>query len=110
MINDLGLQVHETAPDADTLMLAESENSDDIALEQACSNAISSEFSDSASINVSASGAVSWTCSPRSLIIPIISSTWSGSEISSGKWSFTSAYVRYPCSLPFSISSAILEL
>jgi RNA polymerase primary sigma factor len=35
MINDLGLQVHETAPDADTLMLAESENSDDIALEQA---------------------------------------------------------------------------
>ena len=34
-INDLGLQVHETAPDADTLMLAESENSDDIALEQA---------------------------------------------------------------------------
>ena len=24
MINDLGLQVHETAPDADTLMLAES--------------------------------------------------------------------------------------
>jgi len=29
------LQVHETAPDADTLMLAESENSDDIALEQA---------------------------------------------------------------------------
>ena len=30
MINDLGLQVHETAPDADTLMLAESENSDDI--------------------------------------------------------------------------------
>ena len=35
MINDLGLQVHETAPDADTLMLAELENSDDIALEQA---------------------------------------------------------------------------
>ena len=35
MINDLGLQVHETAPDADTLMLAESEDSDDIALEQA---------------------------------------------------------------------------
>ena len=35
MINDLGLQVHEAAPDADTLMLAESENSDDIALEQA---------------------------------------------------------------------------
>ena len=35
MINDLGLQVHETAPDADTLMLAESENSDYIALEQA---------------------------------------------------------------------------
>ena len=35
MINDLGLQVHETAPDADTLMLAESENSDDIAFEQA---------------------------------------------------------------------------
>ena len=35
MINDLGLQVHETAPDVDTLMLAESENSDDIALEQA---------------------------------------------------------------------------
>ena len=35
MINDLGLQVHETAPDADTLMLAESENSDEIALEQA---------------------------------------------------------------------------
>ena len=33
MINDLGLQVHETAPDADTLMLAESEDSDDIALE-----------------------------------------------------------------------------
>ena len=30
-----GLQVHETAPDADTLMLAESEDSDDIALEQA---------------------------------------------------------------------------
>ena len=35
MINDLGLQVHEIAPDADTLMLAESEDSDDIALEQA---------------------------------------------------------------------------
>ena len=35
MINDLGLQVHESAPDADTLMLAESEDSDDIALEQA---------------------------------------------------------------------------
>ncbi|MDB3996781.1 RNA polymerase sigma factor RpoD [Gammaproteobacteria bacterium] len=35
MINDLGLQVHETAPDADDLLLAESEESDDIALEQA---------------------------------------------------------------------------
>jgi RNA polymerase primary sigma factor len=35
MINDLGLQVHETAPDADTLMLAESDDQDDIALEQA---------------------------------------------------------------------------
>ena len=35
MINDLGLQVRETAPDADTLMLAESEDSDDVALEQA---------------------------------------------------------------------------
>ena len=31
----LGLQVHETAPDADDLLLAESEDSDDIALEQA---------------------------------------------------------------------------
>tara|TARA_Y100000996_G_scaffold301060_1_gene238685 strand:+ start:158 stop:1963 length:1806 start_codon:yes stop_codon:yes gene_type:complete len=36
MINDLGLQVHETAPDADTLMLSESsDDQDDIALEQA---------------------------------------------------------------------------
>ena len=35
MIYDLGLQVHETAPDADDLLLAESEDSDDIALEQA---------------------------------------------------------------------------
>ena len=35
MINDLGLQVHKTAPDADDLLLAESEDSDDIALEQA---------------------------------------------------------------------------
>ena len=35
MINDLGLQVHETVPDADDLLLAESEESDDIALEQA---------------------------------------------------------------------------
>ncbi len=35
MINDLGLQVHETAPDADELMLSETEDSDDIALEQA---------------------------------------------------------------------------
>ena len=35
MINDLGLQVHETAPDAGELMLSESEDSDDIALEQA---------------------------------------------------------------------------
>ena len=35
MINDLGLQGHETAPDADDLLLAESEDSDDIALEQA---------------------------------------------------------------------------
>ena len=35
MINDLGIQVHETAPDADDLLLAESEDSDDIALEQA---------------------------------------------------------------------------
>ena len=35
MINDLGLQVHETAPDADTLMLSESSDEDDIALEQA---------------------------------------------------------------------------
>ena len=36
MINDLGLQVHETAPDEDALMLAESSNDqDDIALEQA---------------------------------------------------------------------------
>ena len=35
MINDLGLQVHEKAPDLDTLMLRESENTDDIALEQA---------------------------------------------------------------------------
>ena len=35
MINDLGLQVHETAPDADEIMLAESEDSDDVALEQA---------------------------------------------------------------------------
>ena len=35
MINDLGLQVHETAPDADELMLSEAEDSDDIALEQA---------------------------------------------------------------------------
>ena len=29
MINDLGLQVHETAPDADTLMLSESSDDDD---------------------------------------------------------------------------------
>jgi len=36
MINELGLQVHETAPDADTLMLSESsDDQDDIALEQA---------------------------------------------------------------------------
>ena len=35
MINDLGLQVHETAPDADDLLLANSDDSDDIALEQA---------------------------------------------------------------------------
>ena len=38
MINDLGLQVHETAPDADTLMLSENSSDDDqdeIALEQA---------------------------------------------------------------------------
>ena len=35
MINDLGLQVHEKAPDLDTLMLRESEDTDDIALEQA---------------------------------------------------------------------------
>ena len=35
MINDLGLQVHEKAPDLDTLMLRESENTDDIAREQA---------------------------------------------------------------------------
>ena len=35
MINDLGLQVHETAQDADDLLLANSEESDDIALEQA---------------------------------------------------------------------------
>ena len=36
MINDLGLQVYETAPDADSLMLSESsEDDDDIALEQA---------------------------------------------------------------------------
>ena len=36
MINDLGLQVHETAPDEDALMLAESsDDQDDIALEQA---------------------------------------------------------------------------
>ena len=37
MINDLGLQVHETAPDADSLMLSEdsSDDQDEIALEQA---------------------------------------------------------------------------
>jgi RNA polymerase primary sigma factor len=35
MIEDLGLKVHETAPDADDLLLAESEDSDEIALEQA---------------------------------------------------------------------------
>ena len=35
MIEDLGLTVHEKAPDVDTLMLRESENTDDIALEQA---------------------------------------------------------------------------
>ena len=35
MINDLGLQVHETAPDEDTLMLAEPSNEEDIAIEQA---------------------------------------------------------------------------
>jgi len=36
MINDLGLQVYEAAPDADSLMLSESsEDDDDIALEQA---------------------------------------------------------------------------
>ena len=35
MINDLGLQVHETAPDADTLMLAESEDSDDVPMKKA---------------------------------------------------------------------------
>ncbi|MDA9971560.1 RNA polymerase sigma factor RpoD, partial [Gammaproteobacteria bacterium] len=37
MINDLGLQVHETAPDADTLMLSSESNDDqdEIALEQA---------------------------------------------------------------------------
>ena len=29
MINDLGLQVHETAPDADTLMLSESSDDQD---------------------------------------------------------------------------------
>jgi RNA polymerase primary sigma factor len=37
MINDLGLQVHETAPDADTMMLSAESNDDqdEIALEQA---------------------------------------------------------------------------
>ena len=35
MIEDLGLKVHETAPDDDDLLLAESEDSDEIALEQA---------------------------------------------------------------------------
>ena len=36
MINDLGLQVHETAPDEDALMLAESsDDKDDMALEEA---------------------------------------------------------------------------
>ena len=37
MINDLGLQVHETAPDTDSLMLSEdsSDDQDEIALEQA---------------------------------------------------------------------------
>jgi RNA polymerase primary sigma factor len=37
MINDLGLQVHETAPDADTLLLSSESNDDqdEIALEQA---------------------------------------------------------------------------
>ena len=44
MINDLGLQVHETAPDADDLLLAESEDSDDMALEQATLAAVENEI------------------------------------------------------------------
>ena len=35
MINDLGLQVHETAPDADTLMLSESSDDDEPSEEEA---------------------------------------------------------------------------
>ena len=41
--------------------------------------------------SVSASGAISNTVIPISLIICIISSTCSGSAICSGRWSFTSA-------------------
>ncbi len=56
-------------------------------------------------IRSSASGALSNTWMPISLIMRIISSIWSESIMSCGRWSFTSAKVRYPCSLPFRIRS-----
>ena len=71
----------------------------------AASSAANSSVTSPSAIKSSLSGACSWTAMPMSLIMLMMSSICSGSEISSGRWSLTSAYVRYPCSLPRLISS-----
>ena len=131
MINDMGINVFESAPDADALLLAEADT-DEAAAEEAAaalaavetdigrttdpvrmymrtgsvvrpmsvstaanaaaaSSAAASSVSASANKRASASGALSNTLIPMSLIMRMMSSTCSGSEISSGRWSLTSA-------------------
>ena len=61
------------------------------AISSAASSAAASSVSASANKRASASGALSNTLIPMSLIMRMMSSTCSGSEISSGRWSLTSA-------------------
>ena len=67
MINDMGITVFETAPDAETLLMMSGDNTpDEVAAAAATSSGV---LSPDIMSNVSASGAVSNTVIPMSLII-----------------------------------------
>ena len=99
MINGMGIEVHEVAPDAETLLLSDATptrtDDDTVAAEEAAaalSTATASSVAVSSSVAtgvsgsiVSVSGATSCTSIPMSLIMPMMSSICSGSTMSSGR-------------------------